>query len=85
MMHPTRGTLLELFMHQHRSRPALHVSIDFPQAAQINVSGMHVGDICFDCESRVEIVHSVDGMMLAWCGCSWPDDHHLMEIARWDN
>jgi hypothetical protein len=71
-------------MHK-RSRPALHVSIAVADPVRINVSGMHVGDICFECESRVEIVHSADGILLAWCECSWPDDHHLMEIARWDN
>ncbi len=71
-------------MH-NRSRPALHVSIAFAENAQVNVSGMHVGDICFECESRVELIHFEKGLVLAWCECSWPDDHHMMEIVRLDN
>jgi hypothetical protein len=72
-------------MHQ-RSRPALHVSLSsFGQPLRINLSGMHVGDICFECESRVEIIHASDGVLLAWCACSWPEDHHLMEIEWGEN
>ena len=76
--------LLKWFMHK-RSRPALHVSVSFGEPSPVNVSGMHVGDVCFDCESRVEIIHAADGVLLAWCACSWPEDHHLMEIAWEEN
>jgi len=79
-----RPGLLELSMHK-RSRPALHVSVILGEPSKINVSGMHVGDICFECESRVEIVHAGDGVLLAWCACSWPEDHHLMEIPWEEN
>jgi len=53
----------------------------FPYPFQrFTVSGMWVGGICFDCECRVVEIHGAEGMTFAWCGCSFPDDHHEMEI-----
>ncbi|MEO8432252.1 MAG: hypothetical protein ABI592_12135 [Acidobacteriota bacterium] len=43
-------------------------------------SGRRVGDICFDCECRVLEIGGPDGLLLAWCDCRWPDEHHEMEI-----
>jgi hypothetical protein len=77
--------LLELGMHT-RSKPALHITIEDPSRPdQMNVAGFHVGDVCFDCESRVELLEGGNGVLLAWCECVWPDEHYLMEIIRTDN
>jgi hypothetical protein len=53
---------------------------EFPIRERYTVSGHCVGDICFGCECRIVEIGGADGMTLAWCDCSFPDDHHEMEI-----
>ena len=53
---------------------------EFPMVERYTVSGHCVGDICFRCECRVVQFSGEDAIMLAWCSCDFPDDHHEMEI-----
>jgi hypothetical protein len=48
---------------------------------RITLSGLTVGDICFDCECRILEIGGPDAMILAWCECAWPDDHAEMEVG----
>lgn len=53
----------------------------FPTADRFTRSGKRVGDICFDCECRILEIGGPDGLLLAWCECSWPEDHAELEIG----
>ncbi len=52
----------------------------FPVLDRFTVSGSRVGDICFACECRIVEIGGEEGMMLAWCECVFPEDHHEMEV-----
>lgn len=61
--------------------PARHVDVgSFPVRDRYTVTGHVVGDVCFECECRIFEIGGGEGLALAWCRCSWPDDHHEMEI-----
>lgn len=53
---------------------------EFPIRDRFTVSGLVVGDRCFTCLCRVIELAGDEGMVLAWCGCGWPEDAHEMEI-----
>jgi len=52
----------------------------FPVLDRFTVSGSRVGDICFACECCIVEIGGEEGMMLAWCECVFPEDHHEMEV-----
>jgi hypothetical protein len=52
----------------------------FPIVERYTVSGHRVGDICFECECRILEIGGDDRLILAWCDCSFPEDHHEMEV-----
>jgi hypothetical protein len=58
----------------------IRASGDFPTAYRITVSGHVIGDLCFDCECRVVAIGGPEGMRLAWCECTLPEDHAEMEV-----
>ena len=53
---------------------------EFPVRERYTVSGLCVGGICFECECRIVEIGGEEGIALAWCDCSLPEDHHEMEI-----
>ncbi|MDQ2978610.1 MAG: hypothetical protein M3R62_05280 [Acidobacteriota bacterium] len=57
------------------------VGESFPVPDRFARGGKCVGDICFECECRILETGGPDGLLLAWCECAWPDEHHDMEIA----
>jgi len=63
-----------------KNRPAGKRIGEFPVRERFTVSGLCVGDVCFVCECRVVEVGGEEGMMLAWCDCAFPEDHHEMEV-----
>jgi hypothetical protein len=64
-----------------RSRKSTQPQLEsFPIRDRYTVSGLIVGDICFACECRVFEFGGEDGMILAWCECSWPEDAAVMEV-----
>jgi hypothetical protein len=54
---------------------------DFPAQARWTVSGLRIEGICFECECRV-LQFACEDIRLAWCECSFPEDHHGMEILE---
>ena len=64
-----------------RAKPERHVDLRvFPHGARYTVSGHAVGGFCFACVCRVVEIGGGDGIALAWCDCSFPEDHHEMEV-----
>lgn len=57
------------------------VGVSFPVPDRFTRGGKCVGDICFECECRILEIGGPDGVLLAWCECAWPDEHHVMEIG----
>ena len=57
------------------------VGNSFPVPDRFTRGGKCVGDICFECECRILEIGGPDGLLLAWCECGWPDEHHDMEIG----
>jgi hypothetical protein len=53
---------------------------EFPIRDRYTVSGLVVGDVCFTCRCRVMELAGDDGMIFAWCECTFPDDAAEMEI-----
>ena len=53
---------------------------EFPIREHRTVFGAAIGDICFTCECRVVEIGGDEGIALAWCDCTFPDDHHEMEL-----
>ena len=53
---------------------------EFPIGDRYTVSRLCVGDICWTCECRIVQIGGENGMALAWCDCSLPENHHEMEI-----
>jgi len=53
---------------------------EFPVQQQYTVSGLCVGDLCLTCECRIVEIGGEAGVTLAWCDCSFPENHHDMEI-----
>jgi hypothetical protein len=53
---------------------------DFPIRDRFTVSGLRLGDICFTCECRIIELGGERGLILAWCDCAFPEDHHEMEV-----
>ena len=52
----------------------------FPTPDRHTVAGHRVGDICFECDCRIVEIGGEDGLILAWCDCVFPEDHHEMEV-----
>ena len=52
----------------------------FPIRDRYTVSGMILGDICFECECRVLELGGEENLVLAWCECVWPGDAAEMEV-----
>ena len=68
-------------MARNRAAPESHVDLRaFPLRGLYTVSGHEVGDIYFECECRVAAVGGGDGILLAWCDCAFPENHHEMEV-----
>ncbi len=64
-----------------RSKPRPHISLEsFPIHDRFTASGHCVGEVCFECRCRIAEFEGPNGILLAWCECSWPEDHHEMEI-----
>jgi len=53
---------------------------EFPIRDRYTVSGLCVGDICFECECRIVEIGGEEGITLAWCDCAPPEDHHELEV-----
>ena len=52
---------------------------EFPIRERYTVSGLCVGDLCFVCGCRIVEIAG-EGISFAWCTCSYPEDHHEMEL-----
>jgi hypothetical protein len=52
----------------------------FPIRDRYTVSGLVVGDVCFECRCRVLELAGEDDMILAWCECEFPQDAAEMEV-----
>ena len=55
-------------------------SARFPVRDRYTVSGLVVGDVCFECRCRVLVFAGEPSMVLAWCECGFPDDATEMEV-----
>jgi hypothetical protein len=63
-----------------KSESAARAVGEFPVLDRFTVSGSRIGDVCFACECRIVEIGGEEGMMLAWCDCVFPEDHHEMEV-----